>query len=201
MNRTAIDGFLGRFQKWMVLLPIVAFVLMMLSIWSMSEENTVVLWVTWGWGLLVSLVMLYVFWCLASDAKKNSLSSAYWLNWWLWLSVISFVDDIVGAFVSSEDLGNFLEVALPAILVFAIFGLIAIFAIPSKLKQDGFLSLRKLFVEYIIVCVVIGTIVGILMGAGIIPEDLESPIDSFVGACYAYKFFRRRNDLKEIETR
>jgi len=117
------------------------------------------------------------------------------------LAQLVAVADIVGAFVSSEDLGNFLEVALPAILVFAIFGLIAIFAIPSKLKQDGFLSLRKLFVEYIIVCVVIGTIVGILMGAGIIPEDLESPIDSFVGACYAYKFFRCRNDLKEIETR
>ena len=179
----------------------------------MFEENTVVLWVAWGWELLVSLVMLYVFWCLTSDAKKNSFSSAKYLSWWLYLSVISIVADIVGAFVSLEDMGDYLELALPSglyitFLLLAVlaglavvsFGLIVLFGIPSKLKQDGFLSLRKLFVEYIIVCVVAGTIVVILEVVGM-PEDMESPIDSFVVAYYAYKFFRRRNDLKEIETR
>lgn len=207
MDRTIIDGFMNRFQKWMVLLPIVAFVLfIVLSIKYVSGGSSIVSWVTWGWGLLASLIMLYAFWCLSSDARKRSLSSAKYLEWWLYISVISILADIVGAFVSVEDMGSHLESALPSglfvsllvlvILVglaFVVFVLIVLFSIPSKLKQDGFLSLRKLFVEYII-------IVGILMGAGIIPEDMEFPITAFVEAYYAYKFFRCRNELKESET-
>lgn len=202
MSDTRIDKLMDCLQKWIVVLPIVSFVLYVLSLTQYGDH--VVSWVALGWEILVALVGIYVWWRLSSDARKHSLSSAKYLTWYLYLSILDMMLSIVSVFVSEDDVFGMVEVpsswlSIIAIILlafacvaFAILALVLVFGIPSRLKQDGFLPLRKLFIEYIVVSIVAGIIIVVFSGTGTV--DLTD-LELFVEAYYVYRFFCRRNDL------
>ena len=193
---------MNRLQKWMIVLPIVSFVLYVLSLTHYGAH--VVTWIALEWEILVALVSIYAWWRLSSDARKHSLLSAKYLTWFLYLSILDLVGTIVSVFVSEDDVYGFLETSSSwlsmvgaILLIFACIAvaglvLVLIFGIPSKLKQDGFLPLRRLFIEYIIVSIVVAIIIEVFSSIGKVDT---TALGSFVEAYYTFRFFCRRNDL------